>query len=156
QTIVVCWTLTAPALCAALSGHRNANFILFCQYVDRGQESNINNVIHAHTRRGNGQLKSVCDDPRDPCGRNAREFGNIPDHGTENAPKAVAATTTNGPAYIATNFTAGNDRSLTPAQSWQPYLDGAISCKDRAVITCAPEGISYASLDSDATRWSLP
>ena len=146
MVVLTCGALLIPMLCWTQSNHTSGN-----PYVDPGQESNINNVIHAHTRRGNGQLKSVCDDPRDPCGRNAREFGNIPDHAAENAAKAA-----NGPANKAARFTVRGDRNPTPAQSWQQYIDGAISCKDRAVITCAPEGISYASLDSDATRWSLP
>lgn len=39
-------------------------------------------------------------------------------------------------------------------KSIQPYLDGLISCAERSVITCAPDGISSVSLDSGATRWS--
>src|SRR5215469_1570289 len=146
MVVLTCGALFIPMLFWAQSRHSAGN-----SYVDRGQESNINNVIHAHTRRGNAQLKSLCDDPRDPCGRNAREFGNILDDSPENAVK---------PEDISTNkaakFTLKDNRNPTPAESWQQYIDGAISCKDRAVITCAPEGISYASLDSDATRWSLP
>src|SRR5690348_1094611 len=169
--------LMVSVACPALPRHRNANLIALCQYVDPGQESNINNVIHAHTRRGNTLFQSVGNDPQDPRGRNSREFDNIHDEGAENARKAAANIASNGPSNRATHFIVtdtGNTASTRMprrthssehldnalrTQYWksmQPYLDGLISCAERRAITCASSGLSDISLDSGSTKWDVP
>lgn len=170
---LVSWMLVVPVVCAALPGHRNVALALFCQYVDPGQESNVNNVIHAHTRWGNVRFKVAGDDPRDPRGRNFREFANIPDQNAENARQAAANIAVNGPANHASAFIVANggDAPRTTAQRVTPpfdralrgqeqdaldpqqYIDGLISCKEHAVITCAPNGVSYLSFDSNTAKW---
>ena len=146
MVVIMCCAFLTTTPCFPQSKHGNGN-----AYVDPWQESNINNVIHAHTRMGNGQLQTVCDDPRDPCGRNAREFGNNPDQAADSAPQAA-----NVRVKKAAKFAVSDGRRLSSAESWQPYIDGAISCKEQAVITSAPEGLAYVTIGSNNAKWSLP
>ena len=169
--------LMVSVACPALPRYRNANLIALCQYVDSGQESNINNVIHAHTRRGNTLFQSAGNDPQDARGRNSREFDNIHDQGAENTRQAAANIASNGPSNRATHFIVADNENRASTRmsrlthsserldnapgiehwkSMRPYLDGLISCAEQSVITCAPNGLSSISLDSGSTKWSAP
>lgn len=139
-----CWLLLISSLCVALPGTRTLNLSLFCQYVDSGQETNVTNVIHAHTRRGNTRFQSVGDDPQSPRGRNSREFANIHDQGTY-------STTQDIEKHVRDNSGVARPG---PQPQMQQFLDGLISCSQRVAITCAPKGLSYKSLDAENIRLS--
>jgi hypothetical protein len=39
------------------------------------------------------------------------------------------------------------------AQSWEQYVNGVISCKDRVAVTAPCQGVSFVDLRSQVTRW---
>lgn len=140
------------------------------QYIDPGQESNLSNVIHAHTHRGQRQFEAVREDPMDPGARNFREFGSIHDEGAENARKAAAYVAENGPTNHATAFivSPGKPQPLVStsaiqpapltkdtAAMWTQYTDGLFSCSARATIQCTGKGIAYDALDSRTAKWQV-
>jgi hypothetical protein len=67
------------------------------QYVDRGQEFTVPNVIAAHTRRGTRQFQALDNDAY-------AQFGQANDQGTRNARTAAGNIAAHGPTNRATHF----------------------------------------------------